>query len=208
MIIGIDGYAGAGKDTVADILTRGEFTKVSFADALREAASQSFKIPLESFLDRQVKDNPFTKPLALKPRDLCEFCDYLGYPEKCEEVVLKFKHTEIESPRHLLQFVGTEVGRRTLNPTIWLDKYVENIQGLKNIVTPDARFDNERELIKSMEGLIMWVRREGVEPESTHISANQKWPLGQYDVIVHNNGTRYDLIDEIGLWWTLVGSKR
>ena len=207
MIIGIDGWAGVGKDTVADILVKDGFVKVSFADALREAASHSFNIPINHFLDRDIKDAKFKKPLILKPQDLCTFCDYLGFPDKCDEVVLKFKHIQINTPRELLQFVGTEIARKTLSETIWLDKYQEKIAGLKYIITPDARFSNERELIKSLNGQIMWIDREGFKPESKHISANDKWSLDKYDVIVYNT-SKFDLKRGVRLWWILTGTKR
>ena len=208
MIIGIDGYAGAGKDTVADVLTSIGFSKVSFADELRRTASHAFGFSMDTFIDRDLKDKLFDKPYILTPKALCEFCDYLGFEHKCDEVVIKFKHTEVFSPRHLLQFVGTEVARQTLAPSIWLDKYLENIQGKGLVVTPDARFDNERDLIKGMSGLVMWIDRKGVEPESKHVSANEKWPLDKYDLVVYNQGTRYDLKEEISLWWSLVGHKK
>lgn len=208
MIIGIDGYAGAGKDTVADIFVREGFKKVAFADALRESVSHSFCLDINIFLDRDLKDEDFSKPFVLTPQSLCEFCEYLGFENKTDEVVLKFQHTEIRSPRNLLQFAGTEIGRETLDSSIWLNNYLNKIQGLDKVVTPDARFSNERELIKSLEGKVFWIEREGLIQTENHISGTDKWPLDKYDVLVYNNDREVCLHHELALWWSLVGSKR
>lgn len=204
MIIGVDGYAGAGKDTVADIFVRVGFRKISFADALRESVVHSTGIPLNTFIDRDLKDKEFGIPYLLSEVTLRTFCEYLGYPEKVSEVVDKFTDHPVTSPRELLIFLGTEVGRSSLNQSIWLDKYDEKRQGYTNVVTPDCRFDNERNHIKSMRGQVFWVYRDGVGPANAHVSENGKWPIDQYDVIIHNTDLR-TLQSEMGLWWSLKG---
>src|SRR5690554_6717539 len=114
MIIGIDGYAGAGKDTAADMLVKEGFTKVSFADSLRESVVHATGLPLNLFLDRDTKDKPFDKPYVLNSSTILSFCNYLGYVDKAQAVIDKYSGTELESPRHILQFLGTEVGRKML----------------------------------------------------------------------------------------------
>ena len=141
MIIGIDGYAGAGKDTCADALIKVGFTRICFADALREACAHSFSINYHDFIDRQIKDKPYAKPLILNGDSLKSFCAFVGYSEKTS-AVSKFIGTEIKSNRHLLQFIGTEVGRQSICPTLWLDKYLEKLKDYSLIDTPDTRFSN------------------------------------------------------------------
>lgn len=205
MIIGIDGYAGAGKDTVADIFVKVGFTKISFADALREATVHSTGFPLSTFIDREIKDKPFLEPLRLSSEVLTKFCTHLGYPEAVQDVIDQFTGTLIESPRHLLITLGTEVGRSMLSPTIWLDQYQKKCAGLGQVVTPDCRFDNERELIKSMKGLVWLIKRSGYGPEAAHISATGKWSEDKYDVVVENKGL-IELRNDVGMWWSLKGS--
>ena len=207
MIIGIDGFAGAGKDTVADLFVKVSFTKLSFADALREAVVHSTGFPLNTFIDREIKDKPFLEPLRLSTTILTKFCDYLGYPERTEFVIDQFTGELIKSPRHLLQFLGTEVGRSSLNQSIWLDKYDEKRQGIGSVVTPDCRFSNEREHVKSIIGGTVWlIKREGTEPKGKHISELDKWPDEQYDVVVQNVGLQ-ELRSDVGMWWSVKGSK-
>jgi len=47
MILLLSGWSGAGKDTVADFLTRYRFTKLAFADSLKEIVANEFQFPLE-----------------------------------------------------------------------------------------------------------------------------------------------------------------
>lgn len=204
MIIGVDGYAGAGKDTVADVFVKVGFKKISFADALRESVVHATGFSLNTFIDRDLKDKLFDEKYILSSTVLTKFCDYLGYSEKSQEVIDEFTGTEIESPRHLLIVLGTEVGRAKLNQSIWLDKYDEKRQGHKHVVTPDCRFDNEREHIRSMNGQVFYVYRDGVGPANDHISENGKWPIDKYDVTIHNKDMR-TLQAELGLWWSMKG---
>jgi len=206
MIIGIDGYAGAGKDTVADVFVKVGFTKISFADALRESVVHSTGFSMETFIDREIKDKLFLEPYTISTDVLTKFCDYLGYSEKTQEVVDRWSGEEINSPRHLLQFMGTEVGRSMLSPTIWLDKYDGKRQGLEFVVTPDCRFDNERVHVQKSEGLVWLIKREGTEPVGAHISELDKWTEDKYDVVVNNTGL-YQLRGDIAMWWSVKGSK-
>lgn len=207
MIIGIDGYAGAGKDTVADILTTLGFTKVAFADHLRESVSHATGLEMNSFLDRDIKDNLFSKPLVLSQSIIQSFCDYVGHGDKVDEVVAKYEGTNLVSPRHSLQFLGTEVGRYMLDPLIWIKAYVRRIEGLKHVSTPDARFSNERECIKHLQGLVFYVEREGVGPSEDHISGNDKWDKSKYDLLIENTSIN-QMRHELSLWWSLVGHKK
>lgn len=204
MIIGIDGYAGAGKDTVADVFVKVGFKKISFADALRESVVHSTGFSLDTFIDRDLKDKPFDEKYVLSSTVLTKFCDYLGYQSKTQEVIDQFTGTLLDSPRQILVHLGTEVGRNMLCPTIWLDKYDEKRQGHKYVVSPDARFSNERQHIRNMRGQVFWVYRDGVNPPSGHVSENDKWAIDQYDVVIHNQELR-TLQSELGLWWSLKG---
>lgn len=204
MIIGVDGYAGAGKDTVADVFVKVGFRKISFADALRESVVHSTGFSLDTFIDREIKDKLFDVKYELTSEVLTKFCDYLGYSEKTQEVIDNFTGTEIESPRHLLIILGTEVGRASLNQSIWLDKYDEKRQGFTYVVTPDCRFDNEREHIRSMRGMVFWVHRDGVGPANQHVSETGKWPIDKYDVLIHNQNLQI-MQSELGLWWSIKG---
>lgn len=206
MILGIDGWAGVGKDTVADILVKEGFTKISFADYLRESVVHATGLSMDTFLDRDVKDREFDKPYVLNSSTITSFCYYLGFGAKAQEVIDKYSGTELYSPRHILQFLGTEVGREMLDPLIWINGFKTKIKGLQNVVSPDARFSNERNTIKELGGLIMWIDRPGCEPSENHKSGRDKWPKDQYDIQVVNEDM-FSLKRGIRMWWTLHGRR-
>lgn len=206
MILGIDGWAGVGKDTVADILVKEGFVKIAFADHLRESVVHATGLSMDLFLDRDTKDKPFNQPYKLSSEVIIKFCNYTGYSSKAQEVIDKYSGIELESPRHTLQFLGTEVGREMLEPMIWINGFKTKIQGYKNVVAPDARFSNERECIHELKGLVMWIDRLGVEPSENHKSGHDKWPREKYDLQIVNTGL-FELKRGIRMWWSLKGHK-
>ena len=206
MIIGIDGYAGAGKDTVADIFVSKGLTKVSFADELRETVVHATGFDMSLFLDRSTKDKDFKEAYILSSEVITKFCNYLDYGSKSQELIDELSGLELKSPRHILQFMGTEVGRQKLHPLIWIDRFRVRIAPLGSIVSPDARFSNERDCVKDLGGTMFWVDRESVKPKPGHISENDKWSIDKYDVVVYNNNGIFELKHELGLWWSLKGS--
>lgn len=71
LIILLTGKPGVGKDTVASIMCNDvRFTRLAFADALKEEVSKDLKLPLDLFNDRHTKDMPISKDFNQTPRDL------------------------------------------------------------------------------------------------------------------------------------------
>jgi len=69
MIVGLTGYKGSGKDTVADHLVEYGFVRWSFADKLREVCSDVFNIPMNYFTDRDLKEKKIEK-FNMSPREI------------------------------------------------------------------------------------------------------------------------------------------
>lgn len=106
MLIGLAGYATVGKDAVAEILVRDRgFTRVAFADAVREAVYT---------LDPQV--DGFT---------LRELVDGIGW-DKAKA------HTEV---RRLLQAMGTELARKTWRDDFWVALLMDRYTGQDWVVS-------------------------------------------------------------------------
>lgn len=67
----LSGYAGVGKDTVADYLVKEHgYTKVSFASYLKNYCSKEYDLPLFYFEDRELKERPLSTHSNLSPRDI------------------------------------------------------------------------------------------------------------------------------------------
>ena len=171
-VIGVWGYATAGKDTVGEIITRlYGHQRVSFADAMKQFARKID--PIVFFQDKD----------AVR---VAEWVDGVGDTEAK-------KHPEY---RRLLQQIGTRA-RETFGDDIWVDaawKPLDLTDG--GYVFTDVRFKNEARSIVAEGGKILKVVRPGVVAVSDHISEIdlEDWP---FDGVVNNDGDLTDLEGEV-----------
>jgi hypothetical protein len=173
MIIGLNGYARAGKDTTAEVMKEFGFQRVAFADKLKEALYQ---------LNPLVMDNgsvvPSTLGTASRLQRVIDVTGWDGYKQTgySDEI------------RSLLQRMGTEVGRKTLWENIWVDAAISNLFHNADYVFTDVRFPNEAHAIKEHGGQVWNISRVGVGPANNHVSevALDDWP---FDKFIVNAGT-------------------
>ena len=70
-IVLLSGWAGSGKDAAASLLTdEMNFTRLAFADLLKEDVSEKSGIPLSAFHDPAEKDKPIQHMYHVTPRQL------------------------------------------------------------------------------------------------------------------------------------------
>ena len=145
MIIGICGFIGSGKDTVADYLVNfHEFRRESFANTLKDAVAAVFGWD-RTLLEGRTKE----------AREWREQVD----PWWAERLAMPTL-----TPRWVLQYWGTEVCRRSFHDDIWIASLENKLRNSKdNIVISDCRFPNEIKSIKAAGGLIVCVER-GILP--------------------------------------------
>lgn len=195
MIIGICGFIGSGKDTVADYLVNfHEFRRESFASTLKDAVASVFGWD-RTMLEGRTKE----------AREWREQVDP-WWAAKLDMPTL--------TPRWVLQYWGTEVCRRAFHDDIWIASLENKLRNSRdNIVISDCRFPNEIESLKRAGGNIVWVQR-GTLPDwyADAVSANQganvglnamklrkihasewAWLGSDFDVVVDNNGSIDDL---------------
>lgn len=195
MIIGICGFIGSGKDTVADYLVNFHgFRRESFANTLKDAVSAVFgwdRIMLEG--------------RTKAAREWREQVDP-WWAERLDMPTL--------TPRWVLQYWGTEVCRKGFHDDIWIASLENKLRNsTDNIVISDCRFPNEINSIRNAGGKIIWVKR-GELPEwyETAVKANDghidainalatkgihasetAWLGTEFDYEIDNNGS----IDEL-----------
>ena len=189
MIVGLVGFIGAGKGTVADLLVeRHGFFKESYANSLKDACSIIFGwnrgmlegATPESRAWREQKDEWWSNKLGK------EF-----------------------SPRLALQLMGTEAGRDVFHPDLWVHTVMRRCEQApwNNYVIADVRFPNEIDAIIKSGGKVVRVRR-GEDPEwyslARECNAYNKpeimrnaypevhfsewaWIGAHYDVVMDNN---------------------
>lgn len=197
-IIGLVGFIGSGKDTVAGMLLDRGGHKDSFAAPLKDLVSAVFGWPRE-----------------LLEGDTIESRDFRETPD-----IFWTRKTGIDNftPRMALQLIGTDVMREHFHKNIWLNSLEYRMRSAnKNSVTviSDVRFRNELDLITDLGGVNIWVRREELPPwydiavranngsavdrhvmRSRHRDVHASewdWIGYDFDYEIHNTGTLDDL---------------
>ena len=127
MLIGITGFIGSGKDTVAGMLVEQGCVQDSFASPLKDLCASIFGWDRDLLVGDTVDS-----------RDFRETPD-LYWTRKL--------NIDNFTPRLALQLIGTEIMRTHFNQNIWLDSLEYRIRKQANnnncIVVSDARFKNE-----------------------------------------------------------------
>jgi hypothetical protein len=141
MIIGVCGFIGSGKDTVADYLQNfHEFRRESFASTLKDAVAAVFGWD-RTMLEGRTKE-------AREWREQVDpwWANRLAMPTL--------------TPRWVLQYWGTEVCRKAFHDDIWIASLENKLRLSKDsVVISDCRFPNEIQSIRNAGGKIIWVQR-------------------------------------------------
>lgn len=98
------------------------------------------------------------------------------------------------TPRHAMQTLGTEWGRKLIHPDLWVDTEMDALVSFDRIVFDDVRFPNEVAAIKMAEGQVVKIERPNIFAKVDHASENQKLDV---DAVVSNDGTLDDLRSKI-----------
>lgn len=167
-VIGISGYARAGKDTIGDYLVEIGYIRASFADLIRQALYAL---------------NPFASD-GIRVKDVIDEHGWEGSKNVDPEI------------RALLQRLGSDVGRSMIDDNIWVDLALKNIPDGAKIVFTDCRFPNEAVAIKKFGGELWRVSRDGAKPVNNHISetALDDW---EFDAHFYNNLTIAELHEKV-----------
>lgn len=205
MIIGICGFIGSGKDTVADYLVNiHQYRRESFANSLKDAVAQVFG------WDRTMIEGRTKQAREWREQVDTWWANRLNIPHL--------------TPRWILQYWGTDVLRGKFHDDIWIAALENKLRNSNdNVVISDCRFPNEIKAIKDAGGIVVRVVR-GPEPEwyDAAVSMNQgargnmtwsistsrieklgihasetSWVGTKFDAILDNNATMDDLYQQI-----------
>lgn len=205
MILGINGKAGAGKDTLADILIKHfGYRKVSWADALKSMLSEALEIPLNDFYARS-KDN--IRPVTIDDTAATKLMDLLtesyGEIDNYTDLRLQLQNTSYPSLRVLMQEFGTRFARYQIDPEIWIKITKKNLDMSELLIFSDCRMENERKAVREMGGFNMIIKRDLAGDSDSHETENNFGEDSEYDFIVENNSCLSSLYSSIILWHTL-----
>jgi hypothetical protein len=145
MIIGVCGFIGSGKDTIADYLVNFHgFRRESFANSLKDAVAHVFG------WDRTMLEGRTKQAREWREQVDPWWAERLNMPNL--------------TPRWVLQYWGTEVCRKSFHDDIWIASLENKLRNSKDhVVISDCRFPNEIKSIKDAGGIVIRVKR-GPEP--------------------------------------------
>jgi hypothetical protein len=169
-IIGISGYAGAGKDTAGLALLKLGYVKRSFADPLRETCSIITGVSLDIFNDPVLKNVPRDDLYGKTPRQVLQLIGTEGWRD------LIGVNTWIDN------FI----------------RYANNYKGI-GVYSSDVRFINEALAIKKANGILIHIDKPGKDShEFNHQSEMEISEVRKMaDVIINNDSNIDNLHNEI-----------
>lgn len=161
LLIGIAGFARAGKSSIAKVLeSECGFIEHSFASTIRRFTTQ---LVTEVNPEFDLERDKAVPQHALSGR----------------------------TPRSFMQLLGTEFGREMVHPKFWVNHTMMKVQRARDAGFPavisDVRFKDEAEAIREMGGVVVWVHRPGVGA-GEHTS-EQGLPAHLVDLTMHNDST-------------------
>lgn len=85
-----------------------------------------------------------------------------------------------KTTRYLMQTLGTEWGRNMVSENLWADLFAEKVQSLSSpiVLCDDVRFVSEVETIRKLGGILIEIRRPGLEAGSHSSETLDFWGLG------------------------------
>lgn len=209
-LIGIGGYKGAGKNTASAIL-RDEygFKEISLALPLKKICAELTGLPYAHFEEPNIKDEPFSTPLVLTLPDLSNIVRlsklYGAITDDQKDDILDAGfRVELLTPRHMLQFVGTDLIRKHVDSEFWCRAYEKEVRQYEKVVSPDVRFENERRTVCNLGGKMVLIKRPGTKKGDSHASENDYGFDMDYSYVFVNAGSIADLHNSVKEWYANV----
>lgn len=177
-LIALCGAAGAGKDTVADMLPA---RKLAFADTLYAEVAAAWGVEQHVLRCRETKETP----LAVLEISACcddEFAEiHCGRDWECPR-----------SPRQILQWWGDY--RRAQDRKYFVDATtLAIVDCLDDVVITDVRFPNEAAMVRQLGGQLWQIRRPGYEAGGTGHASDTDGSEFRPEVVLENFGSLDDL---------------
>jgi len=94
-----------------------------------------------------------------------------------------------KTPRHAMQTLGTEWGRKCIGEDFWVRLWLHRVATAKRVVVDDLRFPNEAAAVRSLGGVIIKLEGRGGIAGAHASEAG----CGTHDAVVVNDGGMVDL---------------
>jgi len=157
---------------------------VHFADALKQACSIIFGIPLED-METETGKQKLTQVRWPKKLTIAELDEYTVWVPDSEGAFM--------TVREVLQYVGTDLFRLQMDPDIWVQSvYRKKYRDDDIVVVADCRFPNEADFA-SKHGILISVERDTGLVSDGHKSETALDDYTGYHYIIDNNGSLDEL---------------
>jgi len=188
LLIGLSGYAGAGKDEVAKFFQELDpsIQNKKFSGKLKQVAAIMLGVDEEMFEDQEFKASSLSNDWFVWDKN-----PKSGGTD-AEPTYFSDPQTRPMTVREFLQKLGTEAVRDNLHTDAWVNatfadyrpidyEYIGQSNGqpvYPSWVISDCRFENECKAIRDRGGVIIRIDRPGVKPINAHPSETA---LDHYD---------------------------
>lgn len=171
-LIGLIGKRRSGKDTAADALLPFGYKRLKFADALKAMINALLWEAGCSVADREAMIEGTLKDSPTK--FLCN-----------------------QTPRWAMQTLGTEWGRKLIDPDIWVKLTLMKAKARAKVVITDVRFPNEAWAVRDAGGTLIRIVRPSMNFRSDDHSSETEIENCHPHFTVINNGTIEELQTQI-----------
>lgn len=171
-IVAFTGRKGHGKDSAAAPILR-----------IRSSVTQKFGWTEVNFAD--------------KLKEVCALVFDMDIEELYDPIVkeMKLNRYPFETPRSILQRVGTELFRSEW-PDVWTQAWNREASKHSHVVVTDLRFQNEYDIVRRLWGTVVRVERPGMDDSDEHQSETELSHL-THDHLILNDGSLEDLEKKI-----------
>jgi len=176
--IGLSGFKRSGKTTVKEVIEKYlkenlglVVQEIMMADHLKNVCAILCETPRFHMDDQAYKEVLFDKPIVITSDFLTSLLtsfEILTFENL--HTLSKHRGVELESPRHALQYIGTNV-LREIDPDIHLKIALKQAKDHDAVIFTDCRFKNESDGVRGLESsgftvIQAWVDRPVVTKET------------------------------------------
>lgn len=191
MLIGITGYAGSGKDSIANyvskstalrVATHSFYTRMGFADKIKCNLSDLYNVHYRFFNDRTLKNQPLVALDGNTPREAAQ-----KYGMACRAIV---PDTWTD---YVLRYAKSQ---GCIHPPRDPDAYHQHL------IIPDVRFHNEHQAILAHGGVLLGVYRPDHEVHNHESEKCIEELCSKATHVFQNTSTLEELYPEVLSWFT------